>query len=474
MTTTSNDLTGYEGEMPSLTLKARASRPVGWLANLGVVDATGVIAGSVSVKSYNDVDFQAEVQISKSLRVGTHSTTLEVRLCEDEITVCKSPLPGSPWKLPLKATVKPLSTLTPLRVLPQVSNWSTYQGNAAHTGYVAASFDPKNFSRRWLLAEQSNAGLAVTHENGAIFMSYVDAATGKSILAALSEDSGKELWRSDLGRLYKLNPPAAAKGKVFVMSSGHGDSFFWVFSQATGALLGKQSDSSQWQGYRAPTVFGDEVYSNSGYYGGMVKYSASTHEQQWFGYLPQYDGWTPAVDGQYAYAYVDGLLHALNTNDGKNAFQISDPLNQWSGYAGKTPVLTGKGRVLVISNGNLLSFDLSNRVVAWTIKGTMVGQPVYAKDVVYVLNAGGTVLEARSLANGSLRWTSANLPARFSNVIVTDNLAFVSSDSQTLAIDLATQKIVWEHPFGGELSISDRGVLYVSGTRSRLSAVNLQ
>jgi len=40
-----------------------------------------------------------------------------------------------------------------------------------------------------------------------------------------------------MSRLYNVNPPAAANGKVFVTSTGHEDSFLWVFDQATGQLM---------------------------------------------------------------------------------------------------------------------------------------------------------------------------------------------------------------------------------------------
>jgi outer membrane protein assembly factor BamB len=63
----------------------------------------------------------------------------------------------------------------------------------------------------------------------------------------------------------------------------------------------------------------------------------------------------------------------------------------------------------------------------------------------------------------------------FTRVIVTRNLAFVSSESRTVAIDLGTHKAVWSYPLGGDLSISSNGVLYILGTNGgALAAVNLQ
>jgi outer membrane protein assembly factor BamB len=74
-----------------------------------------------------------------------------------------------------------------------------------------------------------------------------------------------------------------------------------------------------------------------------------------------------------------------------------------------------------------------------------------------------------------LLWASQNLgPDNYSSVIVTHNLAFVSSRSKTLAIDLSTQQVVWSYPLGGNLAISARGVLTILSDAGALAAVNLR
>ena len=472
------EVTTYEGEALNFTIRATSSKSFAKPVNVAIVDKVGVISTDVKVSAVNSVEYLATLTTSTVLPVGSHSTGLELRLCEDDPLVCKTPLDGSPWTIPLKVVVKSGTNLTALRSIPQMPNWSTYQGNASHTGYVPASFDVKNFVRRWTMpATQANAErLAVTHDNGKVFAVLSGRFTTQSSVVAISEDTGKELWRVDLGALHRVNPPAAGNGKVYVTSTGHQDTFFWVFNQADGSLLSKKSMSSQWETYLAPTIFGDTVYTNSGSYGGMSKFSTTTHDLLWYTSLPQYDGWTPAVDGTHAYAYMAGSLYAVNTTDGKVAYTINDPANQWNGYTAAVVTLSGKQGGFVVNGGRLIGFDLAAKSLAWSANGTAVGPPAYAKDVVYVLNAGGTVLEAHSPANGSLQWTSNSFgdKGRFNKLIVTDNLAFVSSDTTTLAIDLETRKTVWEYPLGGELSISNRGVLYIGGADRKLAAVNLQ
>jgi hypothetical protein len=84
-------------------------------------------------------------------------------------------------------------------------------------------------------------------------------------------------------------------------------------------------------------------------------------------------------------------------------------------------------------------------------------------------------LEARSETDGSLLWSwvpPASGDVGFkSEVLLTKNLAFVSTNLSTYAIDLATHKPVWSYPVIGNLALSSNGVLYLEGINT-LTAVN--
>jgi outer membrane protein assembly factor BamB len=63
-------------------------------------------------------------------------------------------------------------------------------------------------------------------------------------------------------------------------------------------------------------------------------------------------------------------------------------------------------------------------------------------------------------------------------VVVTKNLAFVSTNRAVYAIDLATHQPVWSYPVAGMLAVSGNGMLYiVEGSRTttgRLIAITLK
>lgn len=468
-------LSTYEGESATFSISAKSSRVVEKRFNVGIVDGRGIVSTQLEVTPVSQLEYTAQLRTSTSLAVGAYTTNLEVRLCEDDPLVCKSPLPGSPWLVPVNLTVRASTNLTALSAIPGVASWTTYQGNASHTGFVPASFNAAAFNRRWSAAVGLDGTLNdVAIDSGKVFTTR-GSRFGEWALVALDENTGKEAWVVKMGTLHRVNAPAAANGKVYVTSTGHQDTFFWVFDQSSGALLAKTAMNSQWETYMAPTVFGDSVYTNSGSYGGLSRFTANG-ATTWFAGLPQYDGWTPAVDDSLAYAYAAGALYALRTVDGSQAYSIANPFYQWHGYTG-APIVLGNRLGYAVDSGRLIAFDLATRTVAWSNPNGAADQLALADGVVYSIAAGGTTLEARAAANGDPRWVvnlAESQGERFRSVVVTRSHAFVSSDQRTLAVDLATRKVVWSTAIGGSLALSNRGVLYATGPNGRIMAINLR
>ena len=48
-----------------------------------------------------------------------------------------------------------------------------------------------------------------------------------------------------------------------------------------------------------------------------------------------------------------------------------------------------------------------------------------------------------------------------SEVLLTNTRFFVSTDTTTYAVDLATRLVVWSFPMSGHLALSRNGVLYI-------------
>ncbi|CUI04906.1 hypothetical protein BN2497_4589 [Janthinobacterium sp. CG23_2] len=469
------------GQAASLTVEASTSTVLGEQVHVALTDPAGILAAPVGVRALSDRQFAATLVPAKGLVPGVYTSKLEVRACADDPAVCHLPYAGSPWTLALKVTVLPADKVKPLPVLPQLGPWSTYRGNPAHTGYVPGSFDPASFALRWqrLFENQDGRVTAPAHDNGLVFQGVVTYRGDRAELVAISEESGADVWRTSLGLMSKLNPPAAANGKVYLTSTSREEASLWVFDQKTGKLLSRQKMDAQGRYALAPAVLGDTLYAPNGSAGGLSQFRADGQQPAWSSTLPAFADWTPAVDGSHAYVYLDGRLYAIGVADGRLAYQVDDPDHQWPSYSGGTLVLSDNQFGFVSDSGRLVAFNLARRTHAWTLQGKRVTTPSYAKGMLYLFNNTGGTLEAYAPDSGKLLWTAAKLsdpadPTWFDQLVVTDNLAFISSEDSTLALDLASGKTVWRYALGGKLSISDRGMLYIVSRSGRVAAIGLQ
>jgi hypothetical protein len=478
-------VTTYEGESQPFAITANLSRTITEPVNVAIVEPTGAIAADVTLRAVTDLEFRADLWVSPALPAGQHTGDIEVRLCRDSPLVCARPYGGSPWRVPFSFTVLSGTNLTSLAPLDGAGPWSTFQGNAAHTGHVPGTLDASAFNRRYRL-DVAASPIAVA--NG-VLVAVSGSDFGAWTLRALDEASGDELWSTPLGALYHVNPPALSGGKVYVTSTGHEGTAFWVFDAGTGAQLAKVPMSSQWETYLAPTVRGGLACTNSGYFGGLACFDTATAELAWWVALAQYDAWTPAMDDAGVYAYVGGRLSMLAPADGAVVAQIDDPEFDWASWSMHgAPVLDGAGGVYVVNggfySGRLVKFDVRGRTVAWSVAGAYLGNPTFVDGVLYVLN--GRTMQARSAATGDALWAWA-APEAFDNpfssvdgangdangLIVVGKHAFVSTVAATYAIDLMTHQAVWRYPNAGALAVSSNGVLYLSTLDGKVVALNL-
>ncbi|MBA5687883.1 outer membrane protein assembly factor BamB family protein [Rugamonas apoptosis] len=476
------NLTAYPGQPVYLDLAATISGDlVGQRYQIKIIAPSDLITvGDVSGMTKDG--FHTRLTSAAGLAVGNYSGKVEVRLCRDDPAVCHQPVPGSPWILPLTLAVQATSNQGGLVAVPGLVAWSTYQGNAAHTGYVPASFDATKFTRRWQVPTVANAagidhghsGVAIDH--GMVYLTVYDSTQGY-VLAAMNEDSGAQAWRAPLGLGLAATAPAVANGQVYTLSATASAASFSTYDQRNGALLGKTGISSELPVAMAPNVVGTDVYFatvNSGtpY---LSKFSSLGNKFAWrqFGGVSN-QARTPAVDARNIYGYSGGQLKGYNLGTGAEAWSIVDP-DYSQVFVREGTVIVADARVLFWQQNRLVAFDVAQRSVAWSVKGTPIGEPAYANGVVYATNGVGRVLEARAAADGALMWTM-QLPGYddFERVVVTRNLAFLSAPTGTVAVDLSTHQVVWRYPFGGELGISSNGILYILDTVGTLSAINLQ
>ncbi len=474
------DVVVYEGEPRTFVLDIKANSTFDVPIALAVADSAGVIAPEVVISQSARNQYGARLTTAATLAQGVHDTTLEVRACYDNARECKSPVSGSPWRVPAKVTVKPGANIAELSRIPGLAPWSTYNGNAGFTGYVRGSFNPVAFTRRWSMPAAAPSPVsAPAIANGKLFAVRGNVFSKNWELVAIDEANGQVLWRHDFSNQYQVNPPAAVDGRVVVSARGILDARLWVFDQATGQLVSTTPIAAQSDCRLAPAVVGDMVYAETGSNGGIVGFNASASRIAWTNAsLPKYDACSPSVEGQFAYAYVLNQVHAISTADGSAAFTITQADGATQGQKSQ-PLVVGDGMAYVTDGSRLIGFDLQTRTRAWVAAVSPSLQPVLGNNHVFSLGENGTVVEARLPRTGDLKWKSGmltnwSLGTPYEQLLVTADLLFVSGPNVTIALDLATHQVVWSYPLGGKLAISDRGVLYIADASGRLDAVNLR
>lgn len=491
-----------QDEIPTLQLAVNLPSSTG-TAFTEFVDKAGVFQFSGGPVTVSGQGLNRVLTLNPTLAPGSYTGQIELHICK--VQPCTQELPGSPVIVPYAITLKPSVNLTTLARSAGVGEWAQHQGDAAHTGYVPLTLDASKFTRRWRWAVpvsettgQSGVATAfqpVVTSNGLVYVltsGYFQSAT----LYALTEHDHTLQWKKEFGSIFAANPPSTDAGAVYLATSGHGDTAMWGFNGSTGAQKFRTPFGSQWEHYLAPTIVNGNVYTNGGSYGGLLSFKTSDGTLNWFANLAQYDQWTPAVDGSYAYAFMPSGLNAVNVADGSAAFVINDPNNAVQAYSvNGAPMQIGPGNVLVIngsggtgSKNRLVNFDTASRGIKWSVDGSFSGTPAHAKGVIYVIN--GAQLEARSAADGSRLWAwlpdeastdpfQINYGEQIRNIIVTDNLVFVSTVTQVYAINAATRQTVWTFAKPGRLALSPNGVLYVSTSAAGnlpagLYAINLR
>jgi hypothetical protein len=354
-------------------------------------------------------------------------------------------------------------------------DWGTFQGNAAHTGYVPAVLDPGVFAKRWeAMIGTTTYGLNQAAGGGGRVFATNSAYFGEQHLVTLDAVTGTELWSQNFGEIHSVDPPAYADGRVYVATGGHEDSFIRAYDAATGAELFSTSYENQWSRWQAPVVSGGSVYMAGGYYGGMYSFDAAGAER-WFNQLGQYEGFTPAVAAGRVYALtgeINPQILVVDAATGARVDSLNDATLTTMSYApGGTPVLGSAHNLLTVQANRLFSFDLQSHGTAWRISGSYIGQPAVANGVVYVQNGGD--VEARAESNGALLWSwlRPEQPPLWPNMIVTNNLLFASDGATTYAADLDAHRQVWAYPAGGELSLSKDGLLLIARPDGVLEAI---
>jgi outer membrane protein assembly factor BamB len=369
-----------------------------------------------------------------------------------------------------------------------LSDWTTFQGDAAHTGFVNAQFDPAHFTKRWSWSrpagdpEPIGAINSVATGGGKVFVTK-DIYFGQGAVYALDETDGSVKWTYALGQMVSEGPPGFSNGKLYVPSmdpSEHG--IIWALDASAGTYRFKMDLPGQWTEFFAPTIVGNSVLHTS-QVGIVYSYATDGGTLQWSAPAGAFDQTTPAADSRYVYQYGGGpagpALNVFDRATGVSVASIVDPFSSSFSYYWlfSAPMLGATGDVIVYSGTGfsgraagsseqaqsrvLVSYDVTTKTYAWRSANAYLTHPAIANGIIYI---GGETLDALSEVDGHILWSwapPAGNAGFHRNIVATKNLVFASTDTKVYAIDLSTHQPVWEYPKPGMLAISASSVLYI-------------
>lgn len=434
--------------------------------------------------------------VSTAIAAGHYSGNVLLTLCHD--AACTNPqAPGSidvPFNVQVLSATSawPGNNTPPLAAWSGVADWTMFQGNAAHTGYVPAAIDPNSFTTRWqggpTLSNSPNNyngayAYTLTTEGGQLYI-----ASGVK-LYALKELDASQVWSYDVSGLQfpSVNQPAEANGTVYMAAGQQSSTYLFAFNETDGSLVFKSPMSSQWEHYFAPTIGPDGVYTNAGTYGGLYGFDFSGNPL-FFDSLAQTSQWTPAVDNSYVYSYTGNLTVADPVTGAMQATILDPTFQNFEYIMDGSAVLGAPGSVFAANYTNayingggqgntLLDFNVNAKSITWQVNGDYGYNPAYNSGVLYAANNSPLRLEARRESDGSLLWSwtppQAGDSTFDSEVLLTNSMIFVSTNLATYGIDTATHRLVFSYPFPGRLALSHNGILYIQGT-GPIVAINVK
>jgi outer membrane protein assembly factor BamB len=457
-------------------------------------DASGVFLGPVTVTA-NGSGYALELSTSPTVAAGEHADHVTIALCSDAACTQKEPVPSVnvPFTVSALTPTSPWPGDHPTALSPWTNapDWTMFQGNAAHTGMVPVDLNPDQFTTRWTKSITAMPGFngnfdlaTVTTSNGIAYLA------GGNLLSAFNENDGSSVWQYDFSGLPfpSTNPPAVSAGVVYIAAGQQSSTYLFAFDATTGTQLFRSKMNSQWEHYLAPTIGPQGVYTAAGSYGGIYGFDTNG-TQLFFDGFDQQDIWTPAADSTTVYSYTGFSLRVIDPLTGAVTSTIADPTFSNYIYAiGGSPVLGSAHSVFAAAYGNsllnggalgnhLLHFNTQSMTLDWSIAGVYPTTPAYDGGVAYVVNNNPLRLEARSETDGSLLWNwvppASGDVAFKSEVLLTNNLVFVSTNLSTYAIDRATHHQAWSYPVTGSLALSKSGILYLEAA-SQLAAINVK
>lgn len=350
---------------------------------------------------------------------------------------------------------------------PKTVNWPVFGLNPARTRYLPARGIKPPFKLKWHFSEKPLLEFPPVYANGRLFF-----VNNNGTAYALDADTGKVLWKRDVGRL-NASSPAYHKGRLYIVNlvPGH----IVKLDAKTGKVIWKHSLPGRAES--SPLVLGRTVYFGCEN-GELYALSTGKGDIRWATPLGGPIKSAPAFrDGVLYVGDYGGYMNAVDAGSGKLIWQ-SGSLGPGFGGTGEfysTPAVAF-GRVYVGNNdGRVYSYDQSDGALAWThstggyvYSGPTVAQTQHTPPTVYIGSFDGNIY-ALNAKDGETRWSRSAGGQVVGSLSAVGDIVYVAqfSTKATNGFDMKTGKQVFHYKTGTYTPvISDGRRIYLTGYSS--------
>lgn len=357
--------------------------------------------------------------------------------------------------------------------IPERQTWSSFQGGADNSGYVATHINPENLNLRWSITPSEPASSytssSIVATQGKVITTY--STTFNKVAAGFSAADGSLIWQTLYGDIYAINPPSIADNKVYFQAGAWEDSHLYTLDVEDGSEIFATPYTNKYTTHESPTIFEDYLYVSAG--GGVHKLDKETGAGSWYTQLSHCEDLAPAVNESSVY-YYNGSLKILNKSTGV----MLNTATENQAYDCSTPVLGINNNVFVISDDGLIAFDATTASVLWQINNeisnsTFTGTAAVGGGKVYTIYDDSLKVFDEFTGEELWSWSTGYSGGITRNIVLTMNLVFVSGSSGTYAIDITTHQPVWHYDIAGLLSLSLDGALYIQSSNGIITAINI-
>ncbi len=365
----------------------------------------------------------------------------------------------------------------------EIMPWPMFQGNAAHTGFVDTTLNPQNFKFAWktYVGDESDVNYAISQVmvDGALVYVSRSNYVYSNTFQAFSTLSGRQVWKKSFGEV-EVTPPTVVNNDVYMDALNYGSdegSGFYHFNVITGEDKNILPTGSIWHNFISASYYNDNLYFADQHW--LYSYNVTNKKISWLGDLyTNYVLWAPAVNEKYVATYADGEMEIFDRSTGKQITSIKDP-NYFFGGGTETidlaPVFMGDNNILGIQGhkGYLTIYDITNKNIDSILGPGFSGMPAVDSNFIYAAQNGQLVVLDRSgKYSEKWSWSPPNNESVQGQMLTTDNLVFVSTESNVYAIDKQTHQAVWNYPADGQLSLG-MGYLFIMQHSGDLFAIRV-